>query len=437
MRMHRRIMNDTEGAFRLTFLEGQGLLSLAARDVPTFGRVERLELEIPNLRFPFDLSGGVTRFKNLRLRLRDMAVSFSAEDLAAFLREARLADYGLYSPQVELDDGMVRIAARAVLGDRQAEFTATGALTMVRPGCARLSMFDVRVYGFLPVPSPLLVSALFTALGASSTRQTEDGGAPLLQLECATDLSLDAMDLALLALLPMQGWRMPERRHLEGGSIRAEADAQRLTLSFFAGQEASDQESSISPFLVRLADHASSMSRLAHAESALLRGDVKGALEAYRQAGSLEMGDQVGTARLLSLLTSSAETLVEAEGIALTAFERWPGLPSALLAQAVASSESGRAAQAAELFEVLAESASRPNGPSRCSRRPASGPWPTRRNARTRRWMNRCLFVPRPGRRCAPWPYGWPGKAAGTTSCPCWAAGPGRGFHMWPTTFPA
>lgn len=352
-------MNDTEGAFRLTFVEGQGLLSLAARDVPTFGRVERLELEIPNLRFPFDLSGGVTRFKNLRLRLRDMAVSFTAEDLGAFLREARLADYGLFSPQVELDDGMVRIAARAVLGDRQAEFTATGALTMVRPGCARLSVFDIRVYGFLPVPPPLLVSALFTALGASQARQEENGVPPLLQLEGTTDLSLDAMDLALLALLPMQGWRMPERRHLEGASIRSEAESQRVTLSFFAGQEAADQESSLSPYLVRLADHASSVSRLAHAEAALLKGDVKSALEGYRQAGSLEIGDQAGTSRLLSLLASSNETLAEAEGIALNALERWAGLPSALLAQAVAASESGRAAQAAELFEVLAESASR------------------------------------------------------------------------------
>jgi tetratricopeptide (TPR) repeat protein len=350
-------MNDTEGAFRLTFVEGQGLLSLTARDVPSFGRVERLELEIPNLRFPFDLSGGVTRFKNLRLRLRDMSVSFAAEDLVAFLREARLADYGLFSPQIELDEGMVRIAARAVLGDRQAEFTTTGALTMVRPGCARLSMFDIRVYGFLPVPPPLLVSAFFTALGASA-RDNENSTA-LLYLEGATDLSLDAMDLALLALLPMQGWRMPERRHLEGASIRAEAEPPRLTLAFFAGQNASEQESSVSPYLVRLADHASSMSRLAHAESALLRGDVKSALEGYRQSGSLEVGDQAGTSRLLNLLASSSVTLAEAEGIALHALERWPGWPTALLAQAVAASESGRAAQAAELFEVLAETANR------------------------------------------------------------------------------
>ena len=143
-------MSDTEGAFRLTFVEGRGLLSLAARDIAAFGRVEKLELEIPNLRFPFDLSGGVNRFKNHRLRLREMAVSFEANALAGLLRGARLADYGLFGPEVEIDDGLVRIGARAVLGDRQAEFTATGALTMVQPGRARLSMFDVRVYGFLP-----------------------------------------------------------------------------------------------------------------------------------------------------------------------------------------------------------------------------------------------------------------------------------------------
>ena len=75
-------MADTEGGFRLTFGEGRGLLSLASRDISAFGRVERLELEIPNLRFPFDVSGGVTRFKNHRLRLREMAVSFQADDLA-------------------------------------------------------------------------------------------------------------------------------------------------------------------------------------------------------------------------------------------------------------------------------------------------------------------------------------------------------------------
>jgi tetratricopeptide (TPR) repeat protein len=317
--------------------------------------VEKLELEIPDLRFPFDLSGGVTRFKNHRLRLREMAVSFAADDLAGFLREARLADYGLFGPQVELHDGLVRVGARAVLGDRQAEFTATGALTMVQPGRARFSIFDVRVYGFLPVPPPLLVTALFTALGAAPSRQLDQGVAPLLHLEGATDLEIDVRELALLALLPMHGWRMPERRHLDGTALCVESASQRLTVAFFSSQDS--PESVRSPVMSpRLAEHTAAMSRLAGAESALLAGDVASALDSYRQAAPLETGDQAGTARLLDLLTSAAETLPEAEATASAALERWPGLASALLAEAVAASEDGRPVQAAELFESLADS---------------------------------------------------------------------------------
>ena len=351
-------MADTEGGFRLTFGEGRGLLSLASRDISAFGRVERLELEIPNLRFPFDVSGGVTRFKNHRLRLREMAVSFQADDLAGYLRGARLADYGLFAPQVEIDDGLVRIGARAVLGDRQAEFTATGAFTMVQPGRARLSMFDVRVYGFLPVPPPLLVTALFTALGAAPSHQPDEGVAPLLHLEGATDLEIDVRELALLALLPMHGWRMPERRHLDGTTLRAEAASQRLTVAFFPSQD-TPEPAGLAVMPAGLADHAAAMSRLAAAERALLAGDVPRALESYRQAAPVETGDQTGTARLLNLLTSSAETLPEAETAASAALERWPGLASALLAEAVAASESGRPSRAAELFESLAGSSDR------------------------------------------------------------------------------
>ena len=70
----------------------------------------------------------------------------------------------------------------------------------------------------------------------------------------------------------------------------------------------------------------------------------------------METGDQAGTARLLNLLSSAVETLPEAETTASAALERWPGLASALLVEAIAASESGRAAQAADWFETLAGS---------------------------------------------------------------------------------
>ena len=162
---------------------------------------------------------------------------------------------------------------------------------MVQPGCARLSMFDLRVYGFLPVPPPLLVAALFTALGAAPSREPENGVASLVHLEGATDLEIDVRELALLALLPMHGWRMPERHHLDGTALRAEAASQRLTVAFFSSQDAPDTAGSpATPD--RLADHTAAMSRLAAAESALLAGDVARAIESYRQAAPLETGDQ-------------------------------------------------------------------------------------------------------------------------------------------------
>jgi tetratricopeptide (TPR) repeat protein len=199
----------------------------------------------------------------------------------------------------------------------------------------------------------LLVTALFTALGAAPSRRSDDGVAPLVHLEGATDLEIDVRELALLALLPMHGWRMPERRHLEGTALRAEAASQRLTIAFFPSADA-PEPAGLSVMPARLAEHTAAMSRMAAAEGSLLAGDVSSALQSYRQAASVEAGDQAGTARLLNLLTSAAETLPEAETTASAALERWPGLASALLAEAIAASEGGRPAQAAELFESLA-----------------------------------------------------------------------------------
>jgi hypothetical protein len=93
-------MADSEGAFRLTFVQGRGLLSLGGRDFEGLGRVDTLELEIPNLHFPFDLSGGVARFKNRRLRLRELALFVGSRELTGFLRRAPLGGFGIFDPQV-------------------------------------------------------------------------------------------------------------------------------------------------------------------------------------------------------------------------------------------------------------------------------------------------------------------------------------------------
>src|ERR1700690_715853 len=120
----RQTMAESEGAFRLTFVQGRGLLSLAGRDFEGLGRVDSLELEIPNLRFPFDLSGGVARFKNRRLRLRDLALFVGSRELTGFLARAPLAEFGIFDPRVTVDGSRLTLSARVHLGGHECEVTA-------------------------------------------------------------------------------------------------------------------------------------------------------------------------------------------------------------------------------------------------------------------------------------------------------------------------
>src|SRR6185436_15647063 len=116
---------DKSGAlgFGVTFVDGRGVLTTENRALPPVGKLDRLAMEIPELRFPFDLSGGPGRFANRRCRLRELGCSFAPEDLLALLEQAPLGDYGIFDPRIELAGGLVRLSARAVVGEREAEIT--------------------------------------------------------------------------------------------------------------------------------------------------------------------------------------------------------------------------------------------------------------------------------------------------------------------------
>lgn len=345
-------MAEPEGAFRLTFVEGRGLLTLAGRDIPELGRVDRLELEIPNLRFPVDVSGGLARFKNRRLKLRHLSVSFGASDLAQALRAGRLADFGIVDPRVEIDGDLIRLTARALVGEHEAEFTVIAGLTVSAPFCARLVVFDVRLFGFLPVPAPALPMALCAALGAGRG----DGGCadatslpPLLRLDGPSDVEIDLLDLFLLAVLPMYGWRLPERRHMAASAVLSGPSADRIQICF--GESPPDSASVSGKIQPQLAAHATLREHFAEAEAALLAGDVRSAIETYGRANPLQADDRLATERLLWLLASGTATLGEAEALAEKTLVHWPDNRAALLVQAIAISQRERFADAAVIYE--------------------------------------------------------------------------------------
>src|SRR4051812_10952095 len=114
--------------FALTFVEGRAVLGMEGRPLAPAGRVDRLEMEVPNLRFPFDFSGGVSRFASRRCRLRELTLSLSGPEAAAFLRSPRLRDFGIFEPQVAVVGGELHLDATARVGDREVGFTARARL---------------------------------------------------------------------------------------------------------------------------------------------------------------------------------------------------------------------------------------------------------------------------------------------------------------------
>ena len=353
-------MAESEGAFRLTFVQGRGLLSLAGRDFEGLGRVDSLELEIPNLHFPFDLSGGVARFKNRRLRLRELALFVGSRELTGFLARAPLAEFGIYDPQVTVSGSRLTLTARVHLGGYECEITASALVSPQPPRSVGLCVYDVRAYGFLPIPAPLVVTALFSALGAESPANadspSEHGLPSLLRIRSAADIRIDVCELAMLAILPMHGWRLPERRHVQIRVAGGAAKATHVPLFFsladpdapadlLLGEDASPEAYPIREF----AD------RCAPIESALARGDIATALDHLHALAPLDADDKVGTTRLLQLLLAGQSTLAQAGELAQAALARWPEFVPGVLALAVITSVRAQPGEAAVLFERVAQ----------------------------------------------------------------------------------
>ena len=60
-------------SFAIDIEGGNGTLLLENRPLSRLARIEKLAMDIPDLRFPFDLSAGSAGFRHRRCRLPDSA----------------------------------------------------------------------------------------------------------------------------------------------------------------------------------------------------------------------------------------------------------------------------------------------------------------------------------------------------------------------------
>src|SRR5262249_54714824 len=145
------------------------------------------------VRFPFDVTGGAVRFQRRRTRLRAGRLRFSTGRLSEHISSRpRLAPLGIRGVELVARDGTLELCGRARLGERPVAFSARlrGA-PGVGGAAIRLCATEVRTYGFLPLPAPLLVLGIAVACGARAPQ--EPGGPGTLAVTGCDEATIDLL----------------------------------------------------------------------------------------------------------------------------------------------------------------------------------------------------------------------------------------------------
>lgn len=346
----RRSPEEPQGlnlGFTLSFISGRGLLTSREKPVGPF-EIKVLELEIPNIEFPFDVTGGSDRFKSRRCHLRHLAVSLDADGLAAAMARPSVEYGGFLEVRTAIREGFVQLGGRFAIGEHHADFTMRAAPLIHSPRELSLVFFDTRLYGWLPVPAALLPVYLQRALQI-----------PFLSTTKAGAWTLTPIDDFLRAVLPRAGWKVPDTRH--AGLSVADAARGRITLAAGISQDPNVKqryEREPPAAAVRAGEGIASFAR---AEESLARGDFGDAYQRYREAWDDERGGRWARERLLQIGASDIELSLETRQLAEETLSEDPQNVQALLALAAIAMRERAWGEAATRYARLADIARRDN----------------------------------------------------------------------------
>jgi hypothetical protein len=348
------MLATTPLGFTLALESGRGVLRLCDRtfhlatpsaDAGGF-RFDRLELEIPELSFPFDVSGGAGRFQHRQCSTRSATLSVDETGLERFTAAFRERAVGsLRELVVTLAGGAIRLRGRAATGPADPEIAFTGSAIIEPDGeRVRLALCELRLFGPFALPAPLLGLRLLRALDPAPSAPPQFDP---LTISGAAFATFHPLRRALMATLPLHGWRMPDTRGLAVTGVTI--DGGRLSV-IYGGSPPANGPGAPPPDLT-----AARAAMLAHAdaERLLADGELVSAHAAYWTRLEQSPNSRFLVRRLLEV--GAAQPALHDEVITLA--ERLTGedpehVP-ALLARAQVA-ESRREPDAAARYEAVA-----------------------------------------------------------------------------------
>jgi len=332
-------------SFRLA--QGIGRLTLEDQRLWDWLDVERLELEVPGLTPPVDLTAGAEQFQSRRTQVAHAALRIGQNELDRVLQELAPQLVAVGADRVTVHPGVDHLTLTARFRERQhlADLVATIRI-VPRGGPLALAVDQALVFGFLPTPALLLAHRLLVAITGAELEPAYPGAPVVAGLGL---VELEALPALLWHTFPARGWRIPDARDVH--LIAARPVRGGVVARFARGADGAAPDAAGTRLLASMARHRA-------ADRAFLGGDLDAATRAYRTAlaGTGPDHDFV-SARLLAIASSATEQFAFAVDLARDALSRWPDFaPAHAAVAAIRMAENDRAA-AAERYRVLAATA--------------------------------------------------------------------------------
>ena len=319
--------------FELRLERGGAYVRLADVTVEAGLTLDVLSIEVPGVKFPFNVGAGAVQFRHVLADGVRVELAVHEPWIEERLRGIDLAALGVEALSCALREGFVELSGRVAGG---AAFTLHASLLPEGEQGIAVVFHSPRLYGPSPIPAALLPHMAARTL------------APLASAPGGVN---DPLTRILRKVLAPRGWKVPRSSALRLTLLGVSPDGIRAAWDREPGQPIEPPPQSD---LLATIEGARAF---ATAERHLARGDLAAARDAYLFAGAAAHAHPFAAERLLSLLVMEDRFHDEALDLAHDWLGRRPDFAPALAAEAWVRLARGEQLKAAHALATLADTA--------------------------------------------------------------------------------
>jgi hypothetical protein len=336
----------------LSLTEGQVRLALRDHRLATGLKILELEVDVPEVEFPADLSGGPAKLQHRSTRFRLARLSCDLPWLSSAITSA-LGEYGIVQEVlIRGEAGAIAIEARLErAGQQQARELIFAALVPSVEGGLEIVIGEQHRIGAISAPPNAVLSEIATALRAASSPLPR----PIQLEERPRGLRFDPLPAILWSSFPTAGWKVPAHETARVSAVEIGPQAIEIVLS--SGPSGDEpQESDATLRLLARSDV------LSHSTRPEVQDDLHrfAVLRAELDSG---LGPSALLEHLLLLGTSDPRLFAEAADLAKDAITLVPGATDPHLALAAIAAFSGDQAEARAEMLLASEAFERASRP--------------------------------------------------------------------------